>query len=326
MTSSDPAVVASIIVCTHNRAELLRDCLRSILADNSTTRREIIVVDNGSSDRTYEVVADAQALQHDMRVRYIRELTLGKSYALNRGIAAASGALYLLTDDDVIVEDGWADALVRPFSDPAVIVAAGRVLPAWPFPPPAWLADGPQAVVLTLPDLGPSPRALSPEETPVGANMALRGDRLLGSQSLFDPSLGPRGRLKFDYEEISFVQRIRANSVVRYEPAALVRHRIQAERMERSWLRRTYLHHGFGAERFEQLARKSRPNVAYRLAHFALTAVRAWWWRRRNDRSAALDARAVDQELQTFAWVGRATERLVGRFPRASDWLAERLA
>jgi hypothetical protein len=241
-------------------------------------------------------------------------------------MVSARGKFWLFTDDDVLVRDGWADALVNGFSNRAVGVIGGRVLPLWPFPPPPWLRDGPHSVVVTLPDLGPAPRELSSDEPPVGANMAVRAESVSNPHSAFDRSLGPRGALKFDYDEVNFVERIRSTSMVVYEPGALVFHRILAERMDRSWLRRTYLHHGIGAERHERMMRKARHPIVYRLAHFALTALRAWRWKLRNDHSLQPDAESVAQELATFAWVGRTAERIVGRFPPVSDWLAGHLA
>jgi glycosyltransferase involved in cell wall biosynthesis len=254
------------------------------------------------------------------------EPKLGLSHARNCGTALARGSFLLFTDDDVLVEDGWADALVGGFSDPGVGMVGGRVLPLWPVNPPAWIQGGPQAAVLSLSDLGSSPRLLGDGEAPIGANMAIRTRCVMGLRHAFDPSLGPHGELKFDYDEVNFAQRIRSEYRLAYRPDALVHHRIQLERMNRSWLRRTYLQHGFGAERHERTIGRVQRHLIYRVAHFALTAVRAWCWRRRNDHCPALDARAVDRELQTFAWVGRTTERLVGRFPSASNWLAERLA
>lgn len=84
----------SIVMPTHNRAQLIGESLDSAL-EQSLRPFEIIVVDDGSSDQTPDVVR-----AYGREVTYLRQDNAGKSAALNRGIAAASGDFVLVLDDD----------------------------------------------------------------------------------------------------------------------------------------------------------------------------------------------------------------------------------
>ena len=77
-TSSLPFV--SVIVTALNDETLIKDCLVSLLGmDYPRERQEILVVDNGSTDRTAEIIKS-------FPVRYLWEGRRGKSYARNQGI------------------------------------------------------------------------------------------------------------------------------------------------------------------------------------------------------------------------------------------------
>ena len=98
--------LVSVVVPTHNRSGLLALTLRSVLWQRGVDL-EVLVVDDGSTDDTAEVVA---ALG-DPRVRLLRHATpQGVSAARNRGVAAAAGRWLAFCDDD----DLWApDKLAR---------------------------------------------------------------------------------------------------------------------------------------------------------------------------------------------------------------------
>lgn len=94
----------SIIVPTFNRAHMLRQSVSTLL-DQTIAPFEVIVVDDGSSDATPEVVRSLPG-----PVRGIRQDNAGKAAAVNRGLSEARGDLIWLFDDD-----DWAetDAIER---------------------------------------------------------------------------------------------------------------------------------------------------------------------------------------------------------------------
>jgi len=90
----------SILLPTWNRADYLRECLQSLRT--VTTDHEIVIVDNGSTDHTADVVA---AFAADSRIRYLRnDENIGPVRNFNRAFRAARGAYFcLLGDDDTVL-------------------------------------------------------------------------------------------------------------------------------------------------------------------------------------------------------------------------------
>jgi len=315
VSSSDRTTTASIIVVTRNNADLLREALESILADTSRVPRELIVVDNGSTDRTADIVAHA-AVMASLPVTHLAEPRVGLSRGRNAGVAAAHGEVLLFTDDDVLVEDGWADALVAPFADPSVAVVGGRTLPVWPAPPPHWL-EGPQRGRLELLDLGDEDRFLDdPAESPVGANVAIRASVLSELEGPFDVSLGNTGNRRFGREEAVVIRRLRESHRVAYAAGAVVQHRIRPERMTLHWLRGTYFDMGAGFLRADLLTATadlpSWPRRVVRALRICLTVRRMRDGSPDSERTAA----TTTEELQGYFWAGRHVEMVLGRFPR----------
>ncbi len=133
-------IYLSVAVCTRNRAAVLGECVESILASCARQARpwELIVVDNGSTDRTGELLAGFSA---EPRLRVVREDRMGISYARNAAVANASGKVLAFIDDDEIVQDDWADVLCSEYESQGVEVLGGVMLPIWETPPPWWLTQ-----------------------------------------------------------------------------------------------------------------------------------------------------------------------------------------
>jgi glycosyltransferase involved in cell wall biosynthesis len=112
----------SIIVPARNSEQTIGPCVSSILrADYPTDRREVIVVDNGSTDRTAEIV-------RGYAVRYLTEPRRGPSAARNAGIESSAGQILAFVDSDCVATTGWLRALVREFEDGDVAAVAGEIV------------------------------------------------------------------------------------------------------------------------------------------------------------------------------------------------------
>jgi len=97
----------SVLIPTYNRKDLLRHCLEAVLRQDYPNY-EVIVVDDGSTDGTGEMIR-----REFPQVRYIRqEPNRGPAAARNRGIEAATGEIVAFTDDDCIVPRDWLSRLV----------------------------------------------------------------------------------------------------------------------------------------------------------------------------------------------------------------------
>lgn len=102
----------SIIICTRNRAAHLQKTLRALGATSVPPQLEIelLVVDNGSTDRT-ALVVEANA-PRGWSVHRVVESEPGVARARNRGIAETAGDVLLFTDDDVRVSREWIGPMV----------------------------------------------------------------------------------------------------------------------------------------------------------------------------------------------------------------------
>ena len=101
-TNHRPPLI-SVVIPAWNCARYLRRALDSVLAQQyPDDRLDVIVVDDGSTDASPEIVADYAA--RDGRVRLLRQSNAGPAAARNRGIAAARGELIAFLDAD----DRWA--------------------------------------------------------------------------------------------------------------------------------------------------------------------------------------------------------------------------
>ncbi len=95
----------SIVIPTWNRAGLLDQCLTAI--GETAPAAEVVVVDNGSTDHTAEVIARHGA------VPVLLEENEGFAKACNRGADAASGDRLVFLNNDTVPQPGWLDALGR---------------------------------------------------------------------------------------------------------------------------------------------------------------------------------------------------------------------
>jgi GT2 family glycosyltransferase len=108
----------SIIIPTFNGALRIGNCLNALLKQAGRDV-EILVVDDGSTDNTPEVIGSYAG------VRLITQRNAGPAAARNRGALAARGTLLLFTDDDCVPLADWLDAMIEPFDDPQVVGAKG---------------------------------------------------------------------------------------------------------------------------------------------------------------------------------------------------------
>jgi len=91
----------SIIIVGHNNKDLIIDCIKSIREDTSLKDKEVIVVDNGSTDGSQEAFKKLQEI-----ILIENKENLGFAKANNQGIKRAGGGYILLLNSDTIVKKG----------------------------------------------------------------------------------------------------------------------------------------------------------------------------------------------------------------------------
>lgn len=313
---------ASVIVCTRNRAESLEGCLRTVLAERPARPWELILVDNASTDDTASIIDCCIETTARVPVKHLTEERLGLSYARNLGVAAARGDLLLFTDDDVLVEPGWIDALCAGFEQEDVAAVGGQVLPEWPHDPPRWLR-GRHTGILALTDFGDASRDLLEDDFPVGANMAIRSSLVAGDDPPFDVRLGHQGSHYFAYEEFELFLNLRKRGRLIYRPDAVVRHKILPERMTWKGMRKAIVHNGYGSRRAERLRGGPRPGLGVAAPALVLAEARALRQSRRNGERDDVDPDAAFEEFRYYWEAGRWVEVLFGD-SRVAFWLLGR--
>jgi len=118
----------SVVVPAYNVADYIECCIESIL-NQSYKNLEVIVVNDGSTDRTREKIRKYEA---DPRLMVVTQPNRGLSAARNTGIQMATGELITFVDsDDRVHEDSYADNILYFASDPAIDFVQFPVMMEW---------------------------------------------------------------------------------------------------------------------------------------------------------------------------------------------------
>jgi biofilm PGA synthesis N-glycosyltransferase PgaC len=124
-SSSEPSVSA-VIVVRNEEATIARKLENLLLLDYPPEKLEVVVVSDGSSDRTEAILA---GYRHNSRVRTATKPVLqGKAAGLNDAIALARGDVLLFTDARQQIEPGALRHLIENFGDPEVGAASGELM------------------------------------------------------------------------------------------------------------------------------------------------------------------------------------------------------
>ena len=235
----------SVIICTRNRATLLKRAIQSVVdQDVARDAFELIVVDNASSDGTADV---ASSFQDRLSLRYVREERIGLCVARNTGWRGARGRYVVFFDDDAIAKPGWLRSIKLTFESagPSVGVIGGRVDPIWEASRPSWLADD-IAGSLTIVHWGDDAKIIRDirQEWLVGANMALPR-RLLSDIGGFHPWLDRVGNNLLSSGDV-FLQKevMRRGYDCLYVPGIAIEHRVPASRLTQEWFLRRFFWQG----------------------------------------------------------------------------------
>ncbi len=120
MAERSPSV--TMLIPTFDRAELLGEAIDSLLAQDHP-RLEVLVLDDGSTDRTPELLADYARACPD-RFRWTRHENVGQARTLNRGFELAEGELVgFLSSDDVLLPGAVSKLAAAFAAEPEVVVA-----------------------------------------------------------------------------------------------------------------------------------------------------------------------------------------------------------
>jgi GT2 family glycosyltransferase len=145
----------SIIITTHNRTDLLQNCLES-LANQSIDKSqyEIVLVDNYSTDN-----GEGTSILCSKIIRKYPLLNLkiiyqkkngGMTYSRHLAIENSSGNIIVCADDDYIADCNLLESVLECFLDKTVGAVSGKLIPMYDVPPPNWIKD----ITTFLPNIG----------------------------------------------------------------------------------------------------------------------------------------------------------------------------
>lgn len=208
LEAAAPAV--SVVVSTHNRAPLLSGLLDA-LDTQLGIELEVIVVDNGSSDNTWELLAERCRLSSTPLLALRVDAHDGPGIPRNTAVTHARAPVIAFTDDDCLPAPMWAAALGTPLGDPGVAVVVGRTLPE----PGGWGGPWGRTVEVTAPTGLFETANLAVRRADFELAGGFRRDRLLTGRAFG--------------EDAVLGSTIARNGRVEFQPEALVHHRVMPQ-------------------------------------------------------------------------------------------------
>jgi len=239
----------SIVIPTFNRAQSLGRLMESLDAvhGNNSTQMEVLIVDNNSTDGTADLLQQELVKPRGFELKVLNEPQKGKASALNRGLAAARGDIFLVLDDDVIAD---CDCLVRHvevYGGTSFAAVQGKILPGRDRVGQS--ADPKRLREYNIPhiDYGEEMREI---RGLTGTNMSFKRE-VFAKVGFFDARLGP-GAAGFS-EDTEYSMRIRkAGFKIGYTPHAIVYHELNPNRYGRQYNRMVEYRKGLSRSLYRQ--------------------------------------------------------------------------
>lgn len=236
-----------IVICTHNRAELLSNTLESLNRVNRPDHMDfaILVIANACTDNTRQLLVDYQdnAVNDDsLPLKWAEEEALGKSNALNLALSIITDGILCFIDDDHRIDANYFDAVIHAAqSYPEMSLFCGKVIPDWTGKEPNWAHDNSEYRIHPLPiphfELGDKPHLVSMDSRIPGGGNLFAQRELFDRVGGFNAHLGPQGHNLLGGEDSDFVLRaLRAGEKLQYIPEMVQYHFVDPNRLTLSYI------------------------------------------------------------------------------------------
>lgn len=285
LTAMSENMDITVVICTHNRSELLGKMLDvlSRAAFLDAAEIEILAIANACTDDTAKVldhyVEVFQGLPRP-RMRWMAEPVPGKSMALNLAIRESRGEVLCFIDDDQFVAPTFFQALLEALARyPEYDIFCGMMVPDWDGSEPSWVHETGQFRIGIRPfpeyDLGAMPLEVGPDKKkPSGGNVTVRRD-VFNRVGGFSIGLGPQGHNLMGGEDIEFVKRAMQGGIrILYVPSIQQKHAVEAERMATRYMMRKSFRRSLSKVMMDPAPPTGvRPYMFWKPAKYALLAL-----------------------------------------------------
>jgi len=129
----------SVIIPAHNEAYIIEKTIKHVLLSDYNSEIEVIVVDDGSTDNTSEIVTKIS--KRNKNVKLLQTPHCGKASAINKGMKFAKNDILIVLDADSIVEKDCFKKLVNKFEDEKVAAVSGIIRAIKNNNPLTWFQD-----------------------------------------------------------------------------------------------------------------------------------------------------------------------------------------
>jgi GT2 family glycosyltransferase len=227
----------TVVVCTANRAKQAESFIRDFL--KRFVKTQLIIVENSFSEEFFNHLT--QEFEGESELIVLRSFPPGLSNARNLGLKHVKTKLVAFTDDDCVPENDWIESIIDSKLWNEVSAIGGKIVALNEV-----VTTNLSKIVresLALLDHGNRIKVLDENEYIYGANMAFKFADVSCLQ--FKDSLGRKGSNLLSGEDIDFQIQMRNSGLkIGYDPTSIIKHEIELERLNPSWLMKRFAWQG----------------------------------------------------------------------------------
>jgi len=258
-------VELSVIIPTRNRVKLLKKTISSLLDQTMNKENyEILVIDNGSSDNTKNMV---ESFMDKINIKYFYDDNPGLHTGRHKGLEESKSDVLVYCDDDIEALPTWLEGIKESFEDKKVVLVGGKNLPEYEITPPEWITEmwnknKKKNWYLSILDLGDEIKEIKPYHV-WGCNFSIRKSVLLEAGG-FHPDAMPQDMIKYRGDGESYVSEyiLKKGYKVSYNPKASVYHFVSKERMTPEYFERRAFNQGI-SDSYTQIRNREKGNKNY---------------------------------------------------------------